>query len=71
MASDESSAHREHQRDPVGPDAGPDSPTDLPGSGWKAALRRTVTEFQDDSLTDWAAALTTTGCCPSSRGCWC
>ncbi|MEV1111820.1 YhjD/YihY/BrkB family envelope integrity protein [Micromonospora sp. NPDC049751] len=42
----------------VGPDAGPDSPTDLPGSGWKAALRRTVREFQDDSLTDWAAALT-------------
>ncbi|WP_433114735.1 YhjD/YihY/BrkB family envelope integrity protein [Micromonospora sp. CA-246542] len=43
---------------PVGPDDGPDSPTDLPGSGWKAALRRTVREFQDDSLTDWAAALT-------------
>ncbi|MBM7490248.1 membrane protein [Micromonospora luteifusca] len=58
MASDESSGHRGQQRDPVGPDAGPDSPTDLPGSGWKAALRRTVTEFQDDSLTDWAAALT-------------
>ncbi|MEO3769655.1 YihY/virulence factor BrkB family protein [Micromonospora sp. B9E7] len=62
MASDESSAQREQERGPgsapVGPDAGPDSPTDLPGSGWKAALRRTVTEFQDDSLTDWAAALT-------------
>ncbi|WP_328419245.1 YihY/virulence factor BrkB family protein [Micromonospora sp. NBC_00389] len=62
MASDESSADRGRERDsasaPVGPDAGPDSPTDLPGSGWKAALRRTVTEFQDDSLTDWAAALT-------------
>ncbi|TNH23063.1 YihY/virulence factor BrkB family protein [Micromonospora orduensis] len=62
MASDESSVHRERERAdasaPVGPDAGPDSPTDLPGSGWKAALRRTVTEFQDDSLTDWAAALT-------------
>ncbi|WP_435206641.1 YihY/virulence factor BrkB family protein [Micromonospora sp. bgisy143] len=43
---------------PVGPDDGPDSPTDLPGSGWKAAIRRTVGEFQDDSLTDWAAALT-------------
>jgi len=43
---------------PVGPDAGPDSPTDLPGNDWKAALRRTVREFQDDSLTDWAAALT-------------
>ncbi|MEV4823133.1 YihY/virulence factor BrkB family protein [Micromonospora sp. NPDC049274] len=61
MASDETSAHRERERErsePVGPDAGPDSPTDLPGSGWKAALRRTVTEFQDDNLTDWAAALT-------------
>ncbi|MET8091215.1 YihY/virulence factor BrkB family protein [Micromonospora sp. NPDC005220] len=62
MTSDESSAHRERERDPattpVGPDAGPDSPTDLPGSGWKAAFRRTITEFQDDSLTDWAAALT-------------
>ncbi|MCF0096417.1 YihY/virulence factor BrkB family protein [Micromonospora sp. MH99] len=57
MASDETSDHRERSG-PVGPDAGPDSPTDLPGSGWKAALRRTVTEFQDDSLTDWAAALT-------------
>lgn len=43
---------------PVGPDDGPDSPTDLPGSGWVAALKRTVKEFQDDSLTDWAAALT-------------
>ncbi|MEU7851843.1 YihY/virulence factor BrkB family protein [Micromonospora parva] len=62
MASDESSAQREREHDPanapVGPEAGPDSPTDLPGSGWKAALRRTVREFQDDSLTDWAAALT-------------
>ncbi|MEU7656801.1 YihY/virulence factor BrkB family protein [Micromonospora taraxaci] len=62
MASNESSAQREQERDPasapVGPDAGPDSPTDLPGSGWKAALRRTFSEFQDDSLTDWAAALT-------------
>ncbi|MEV4657911.1 YihY/virulence factor BrkB family protein [Micromonospora sp. NPDC049301] len=62
MASDQSSAasgrDRDSARGPVGPDEGPDSPTDLPGSGWKAALRRTVTEFQDDSLTDWAAALT-------------
>ncbi|MFG1838110.1 YihY/virulence factor BrkB family protein [Micromonospora sp. NPDC049175] len=60
MTSDESAAHRARAdaSAPVGPDAGPDSPTDLPGSGWKAALRRTVTEFQDDSLTDWAAALT-------------
>ncbi|MFG2051032.1 YihY/virulence factor BrkB family protein [Micromonospora sp. NPDC048935] len=60
MTSDESVARRTpaDASAPVGPDAGPDSPTDLPGSGWKAALRRTVSEFQDDSLTDWAAALT-------------
>ncbi|RQX05391.1 YihY/virulence factor BrkB family protein [Micromonospora inaquosa] len=60
MTSAESSARRERDpaAAPVGPDAGPDSPTDLPGSGWKAAFRRTITEFQDDSLTDWAAALT-------------
>jgi membrane protein len=43
---------------PPGPDEGPDSPAELPGSSWKAALRRTVREFQEDSLTDWAAALT-------------
>ncbi|MCO1597292.1 YihY/virulence factor BrkB family protein [Micromonospora sp. RHAY321] len=62
MASEQSSVgsgrDRDSARGPVGPDEGPDSPADLPGSGWKAALRRTVTEFQDDSLTDWAAALT-------------
>ena len=43
---------------PVGPDDGPDSPTDLSATGWMATLKRTVREFQDDSLTDWAAALT-------------
>ena len=36
----------------------PDSPTDLPPSGWIATLKRTAQEFQDDNLTDWAAALT-------------
>ncbi|SCL38403.1 membrane protein [Micromonospora rhizosphaerae] len=43
---------------PVGPDDGPESPRELPGAGWKAALKRTVKEFQEDNLTDWAAALT-------------
>ncbi|MGC4808445.1 YihY/virulence factor BrkB family protein [Micromonospora sp. DT233] len=43
---------------PVGPDEGPDSPTGLSGAGWMATLKRTVREFQEDSLTDWAAALT-------------
>ncbi|MGY0003827.1 YihY/virulence factor BrkB family protein [Micromonospora sp. I033] len=59
MAADESSArHGRDRTGPVGPDEGPDSPTDLPGTGWLATLKRTVREFQDDSLTDWAAALT-------------
>ncbi|MFY1703766.1 YihY/virulence factor BrkB family protein [Micromonospora sp. WMMA1923] len=43
---------------PVGPDDGPDSPTQLSGTGWVATFRRTVREFSEDSLTDWAAALT-------------
>jgi membrane protein len=38
--------------------AAPDSPADLPGRSWRAILKRTVKEFQDDNLTDWAAALT-------------
>src|SRR3954467_521112 len=32
--------------------------TDIPKPGWKAVLKRTVKEFRDDNLTDWAAALT-------------
>jgi membrane protein len=40
------------------PDRAPDEPTDLGGRGWWAALKRTVREFKEDNLTDWAAALT-------------
>jgi membrane protein len=36
----------------------PESPTDVRGRGWWAVLKRTVREFRDDNLTDWAAALT-------------
>ncbi len=36
----------------------PDQPTDVPAGGWWAAVKRTVKEFKDDKLTDWAAALT-------------
>src|SRR3954451_6257477 len=36
----------------------PDSPTDVSPRGWFATLKRTAREFQDDNLTDWAAALT-------------
>jgi membrane protein len=38
--------------------AAPDHPTDLSGRRWWLTLKRTVAEFQDDNLTDWAAALT-------------
>jgi membrane protein len=36
----------------------PDKPTELGGGGWWQALKRTVKEFREDNLTDWAAALT-------------
>ena len=36
----------------------PDSPTDLHKRSWMGVLKRTVREFRDDNLTDWAAALT-------------
>ncbi|CAL9346892.1 hypothetical protein SUDANB121_00396 [Nocardiopsis dassonvillei] len=35
-----------------------DAPTDMPASSWWASLRRTVTEFRADALTDLAAGLT-------------
>jgi membrane protein len=49
---------RERVEDPPGPDAGPDSPRHLGGRSWWAAIKRTIKEFSDDNLTDWAAALT-------------
>jgi membrane protein len=39
-------------------DKTPEEPTDLPGRSWWQILKRTVKEFQNDNLTDWAAALT-------------
>jgi membrane protein len=36
----------------------PDSPTDLTAGSWWQVLKRTVREFREDNLTDWAAALT-------------
>jgi membrane protein len=39
-------------------DTTPAGPTDLSRRSWWAVLKRTVTEFQHDNLTDWAAALT-------------
>jgi membrane protein len=37
---------------------GPDSPAELGRRSWWQTLKRTVSEFRDDNLTDWAAALT-------------
>src|SRR5688572_22351554 len=36
----------------------PDSPTDLGKRSWFGTLKRVVSEFRNDNLTDWAAALT-------------
>jgi membrane protein len=36
----------------------PTGPTDLRGRSWIGVLKRTVREFSEDNLTDWAAALT-------------
>ena len=36
----------------------PDSPTEIPAPGWRAALRRAVRNIQRDDITDRAAALT-------------
>ena len=38
-------------------DKAPDHPGELSGRSWKEILKRTVKEFRDDNLTDWAAAL--------------
>jgi membrane protein len=36
----------------------PEAPTQLPKRSWWGVLKRTVKEFGDDDLVDWAAALT-------------
>jgi membrane protein len=40
------------------PPTAPGKPTDLSKRAWWSALKRTVSEFRADNLTDWAAALT-------------
>jgi membrane protein len=39
-------------------DDAPEEPTDLSKRSWGGVGKRTIREFQDDNLTDWAAALT-------------
>ena len=52
MATEAPPTHRGDRADP------PDKPTDLGGGSKLAVLKRTVREFKEDNLTDWAAALT-------------
>ena len=42
----------------AGAGAAPESPTDLPKRSWWQTVKRTVAEFREDNITDWAAALT-------------
>jgi membrane protein len=41
-----------------GTGSAPDSPTELVKHSWWQVLKRTVREFREDNITDWAAALT-------------
>jgi membrane protein len=36
----------------------PDNPTDISGGSWPQILKRTISQFSEDKLTTWAAALT-------------
>src|SRR5437763_12803821 len=36
----------------------PHNPAELSARGWRSVIGRTIREFRDDNLTDWAAALT-------------
>src|SRR3954453_12546507 len=49
---------REREDVPRGDGRAPNTPTDMEGRSWLGTLKRTVTEFKEDNLTDWAAALT-------------
>ncbi|GIF07423.1 YhjD/YihY/BrkB family envelope integrity protein [Actinoplanes siamensis] len=43
---------------PPGPDEGPDKPSQLKAKGLFAAVKRTIKQFSEDNVSDWAAALT-------------
>ena len=57
-AADTERAREGNGRTSDGDGRAPEGPTDLGGKSWLAVLKRTVTGFKEDNLTDWAAALT-------------
>ena len=54
MATDQTARRERFTR----PGDEPDSPTKLKARSWFGVLKRTVAEFKEDNLSDWAAALT-------------
>ena len=48
----------EERRGQRGEGRAPEKPTSLETRSWLGVLKRTVKEFREDNLTDWAAALT-------------
>ena len=56
-AAREAERHKE-QDSGVGRGRPPERPAKLSGRSWLGVLKRTVAEFKEDDLTDWAAALT-------------
>jgi membrane protein len=50
--------NKEEQEAPESHTEPPESPSDLKGRSWFGVLKRTVKEFSEDNITDWAAALT-------------
>lgn len=53
-----SGAPRPHGKPSPGEEEVPSTPTEMPPRSWWGAVRRTVGEFKDDDINDWAAALT-------------
>jgi membrane protein len=51
--TDEEQAEPRHAED-----AAPAAPTRLPARSWTGVVKRTISEFRADNVTDWAAALT-------------
>lgn len=51
-------ADEETTRRPTSDDGAADGPSDLEATSWWQTLKRTVAEFRNDNITDWAAALT-------------
>jgi membrane protein len=49
---------RREEEHPAREDRALDSPPDLSARSWRGVLKRTISEFKADNLTDWAAALT-------------